>query len=645
MSEARSKIFEFGEFVLDPDRGSLLRSGRDINLRPQTFEVLSILVRQRGSLVTREEMLSAVWHEAPVTDDSLTQCIVEIRKAIGDQDRLIIRTVPKRGFVFDPAAADSHGEAADGNTCTGDDAKTDTAARSTRRLGYAAAAVAVIAAVLFALLPPDSRETSMPVTGVPQSAPSAASIAVLPFEDLSETQDQAYFGEGIAEEILLRLGEYPQLVTIGRSSSFQFRDRQSDVVAIGHRLNVAYVLDGSIRRSGNQFRIGAQLLETQNGTQVWSQSFDRELTAGNLFDIQSEVAASVAETIAAGAELPVRDRTTALQASSAEAYEHYLEGMFYLHRIRMADRSVFGPELYDLAIERLEAAIDLDPEWPAPHVALGRIMILRAESILDDDMDNAEAYDWYRLAKQSLLNAIRLDPDSSLAYSSLAYSSLGHVLHRLDFDFPAADAAFNRARALGDYLPWVYAMFLLRSGRVDEAIEQYRLAIEQDPLLVGPRHQLASAYRAAGRYDESVSQLEEVLRLAPSRDDLYLPLAYLYLKTGRIREGRELFEKYADPESTSIQYGPIYALLGMTDKANEVLALAEADEHWWLEDFIATALMLGERKRLLDYLEAAANEDPRRLVHIPGIDGIRSLNEDARFRQILKDAGFPEQSI
>ena len=174
--------------------------------------------------------------------------------------------------------------------------------------------------------------------------------------------------------------------------------------------------------------------------------------------------------------------------------------------------------------------------------------------------DNNEAYDWFRLSKGHLLEAIRIDPDHALANSAL-----GSVLFRLDFDFPAAEAAFARARTLGDYVPWSYALFLTKMGRYDEAIEEYRLPIEHDPLSAGPRQQLAGVYRCLGRYTDSIDELEKVLRLSPGRDDLYIPLAFLYLKTGDIEIGREIFEQFKDPEIESIRYGPIYALLGDVD--------------------------------------------------------------------------------
>jgi TolB-like protein/Tfp pilus assembly protein PilF len=500
---------------------------------------------------------------------------------------------------------------------------------------FTLAAVAVIVIVAIAASQLNSREEPDPVVAALLTDMPQNSVAVLPFVDMSQSGDQQYFGDGLADEILSSLTAYPELIVIARTSSFIFRDRQEDVAAIGRSLNVAHVLEGSIRKSGSRVRITAQLVETHGSTHVWSQSFDRELTVQNLLDIQAEVAASVAESIAKGA-LPTRNPIH--EASNTDAYDTYLEGMFYLQRIRMADRVVYEDSTYDAAIERFEASIEHDPNWAPPHVALGRTLLLRAGIYIDQG--DQEAFDWYRLAKRHLLEAIRLDPDNGLAYSSL-----GHVLLHLDFDFPAAEAAYARARELGDYVPWSYAIFLRAMGRIEEAIDQYLLAIERDPLSAGPRHQLASTYRCAGRYADSIAELEKVLRLAPIRDDLYVPLTYLYLKTGNISYGRELFERINDPESKTITLGKIYVLLGMIDKAHEAMAQVEASGRWSVEEYVATALALGEKERALSYLEAAGSDDPRRLVYVPCIDGIQSLVGNARFEQLLRAAGNPEYAF
>lgn len=608
----------FGDFVLDLDRGTLQQTGEDISLRPQAFAVLSFLATRSGKLVSRDELLDAVWGNATVTNDSLTQCIVEIRRAINDEAHDIVRTVPRRGFIFDPPAS----AAAPVNQRAG--------GWRMAWIGVAATAIAIIGAVVVRSGVDPSPDTLVDAS---RADMSPYSIAVLPFADMSEAGDQQYFGDGIAEEIIARLTEYPDLVVIARTSSFRFRDRQADVIAIGRSLNVAYVLEGSIRKSGNRLRITAQLIETRGGTHDWSRSFDRELTVENLLDTQSEVATSVAESIGTDASRLVRrgnDRNTA----NAEAYDLYLEGMFYLQQIRTAEGELIE-DVYKEAINRFKAAIDHDPDWATPHAALGRTMHFLAGTF--QGHRDEESYKWFRLARQQLQDAIRLDPEYALAYSSL-----GHVLLNLEFDFAAAEAAYERARALGNYFPWGYAIFLAKAGRFDEAIEEYKLAMARDPLTVGPRMQLAGSYRCAGQYSDSIVELEKSLQMAPGRDDLYIQLAYAYARTGDVLKAEALLEEHWTPDISPLRYGPVYALLGMTDKANEVLQQTNPTVRWWLDDAVGTYLLLGEKERALDYLETAASEDPRRLMHLSCLYGIEMLEGNPRFEKLLRTAEFPD---
>ena len=244
-----------------------------------------------------------------------------------------------------------------------------------------------------AVRPANEREDPVAFVDGLNVAMSPNSIAVLPFVDMSAGQDQKYLGDGIAEEILSKLTQYPELVVIARTSSFLFSDSQADVAAIGRNLNTAHVLEGSIRKSGNQLRITAQLIETRGGTHVWAQSFDRELTVENLLDIQSEVAASVAESIAAGATLAGQALAPIRKVANAEAYDLYLEGMFYFHQIRTAEHTTYEAEAFEAAIEKFEAALANDPNWAPPHVAIARTMQFR---IVAEQVEQQEDFDWLR---------------------------------------------------------------------------------------------------------------------------------------------------------------------------------------------------------------------------------------------------------
>ena len=250
--------------------------------------------------------------------------------------------------------------------------------------------------------------------------------------------------------------EYSDLVVIARTSSFLFRDHQDDVIAIGRNLNAAFVLEGSIRKSGSSLRITAQLIETLDGTHEWSQSYDRELTVENLLDIQSEVAARVVEAI--GMDTPrIARRATGREMTNADAYDQYLEGMFYLRQVETAMHARYGVHVYEAAIERFQAAIELEPNWARPYAAIGRTMVFRAGILSEDDEE--AAYDWYS-PRQSVSPGV--NPAGSRFRRALQFSRPRTASSRLRF--PGRRAAHAKAKELGDYIPWRYALYPEDSG-------------------------------------------------------------------------------------------------------------------------------------------------------------------------------------
>ena len=288
---ADHRTYLFGAFVLDVDRGALLKDGADVPLRPKCFKVLSYLVEHHGLLVTKEEVLGAVWPDVVVTEDSLTQCLIQIRKVLGDDSREMVLTVPRRGYLFDvPVTVHKPGEVQVAQWAP------DSLDSNRRPSRWSVGAAIVLALALAATwwngarhrvhegMPRDVRAVALP-----------ASIAILPFEDMSPEGDQEYFGDGISEEVLNLLAQTPELTVISRTSSFSFKGQNADIETIAQKLNVASVLEGSVRKNGDQVRITAQLVEASNSAHLWSQTYDR--TLDDVLGVQSEIAASVAAVL------------------------------------------------------------------------------------------------------------------------------------------------------------------------------------------------------------------------------------------------------------------------------------------------------------------------------------------------------------
>ena len=239
--------YRFAGLVLDVARGSLLTAtGEEVPLRRQSFEMLRLFAENAGRLLDRETINRAIWSDVAVTDDSMTQCVRDIRRAIGDDAQRILKTVPRRGYLL---SAD----------------------------------------VVVALDAPPGSTLPGP------ALPDKPSLVVLPFQNMSDDRDQVYFADGLVEDITTALSCIRSLFVIARNSAFAYRHRAVDVRQIGRDLGVRYALEGSVRRTGNRLRVTTQLIDTNSGVHVWAERYDRDLS--DIFSMQDEIATSVAGVV------------------------------------------------------------------------------------------------------------------------------------------------------------------------------------------------------------------------------------------------------------------------------------------------------------------------------------------------------------
>jgi len=288
-SVAESPVFSFGPFTLDDGRGVLMCDDVEIPLRPKAYDVLIYLLTHQGRIVSREELMGAVWPDVVVTDDSLTQCLIDIRKALKDDQHLCVRTVPRRGYLFDVAVKTT--------------VPRETASRSRnlahwRRPSYwtlvfMSALTVAVGATWWHLGGKLERSIEDKTIALPAGE---VSIAVLPFVDLSEEGGNEFLAEGISEEILNLLSQIPEMNVIARTSSFSFRDQNLEIGVIARHLNATHLLEGSVRTSGDRVRVTAQLIDGASGLHLWSQGYDDRLD--DTLALQSTIASEVTEVLA-----------------------------------------------------------------------------------------------------------------------------------------------------------------------------------------------------------------------------------------------------------------------------------------------------------------------------------------------------------
>jgi adenylate cyclase len=349
----------FGSYFLDLDRLSLHGSQGQVELRPKSFHVLRHLVENASRAVTKEELIRAVWPDVSVTDESVTRCISDVRQALGDQARELIRTLPRHGYLLDA---------------------------SVTKEGAAAAAM-----------------PSRPV--------DRATIAVLAFANLSNDPGQDYLCEGVAEDILTELSRFPELLVIARNSSFRYNGHNTDVRQIGRELDVRYVLQGSVQRRNDAIRITGLLIEARTGEHLWADRFDRRL--GDIFAVQDEITRGIASTLAAHIQNAEARRASLKPAVSWDAHDHFLRGHYTLSRL------LTGAPVEELYRARalLERAIELDPGYSRAYVSLATSHITGWINPVNAEFQSEEALQRaYDLAQR----AVELDPTLPAAHQCLA---------------------------------------------------------------------------------------------------------------------------------------------------------------------------------------------------------------------------------
>jgi TolB-like protein/DNA-binding winged helix-turn-helix (wHTH) protein/Tfp pilus assembly protein PilF len=467
--------FRIGELRVDPQGGEISGHGGQAVLDPKVMGVLVMLAERAGHVVAREDLLAQLWPDVVVTDDALSRCIYELRRQLGtvggsEEFRALIETLPKRGYRLTAEVTPIAARPAD-----------SPAGRSGIRVAawaVAAAAVAVAIVLVARLIPLDGRR---------------ASVAVLPFADMSETQDQAYLADGVAEEILDKLNQSTDLRVIARTSSFTFRGKNADIAEIARKLDVTHVLEGSVRRAGDDLRVTAQLIATSDSSHVWSTTFERKL--GDLFAIQDEIAVAVASALQATLDL---DRPGAAPSPKLAAYELVKQAEYAYQRRAPGD--------VERSVELFEQALKIDPSYARAWADLAGAYSLQAW--------NVDPPSEVLRAKQgnAALRAVELDSSLALAHARLAQ------YYREANQKDRARRHLDRAFALDpeDTLVLGYmAGNTLNTGDFAKAIEYQRTALLRDPLNSVVRQNLGVSLMAAGRLDEALASYRTLLELNP----------------------------------------------------------------------------------------------------------------------------------
>jgi serine/threonine protein kinase/tetratricopeptide (TPR) repeat protein len=461
------------------------------------------------------------------------------------------------------------------------------------------------------------------------SKPSPAvppSIAVLPFVDMSAQHDQGYFSDGLAQEIINALAQVPGLHVAARSSSFHFKGTNDDLRTVAQSLNVANVLEGSVRKSGNRLRVTAQLVSAQDGYQLWSQSFDTELA--DVFAVQDQISGAVVTALKLKVLPNASTSGSGRKTTTPEAYSHFLQG-------RALENSGSTPGMRQ-AIEEYEKTLELDPNFAPAHAALA----LAAATYGNTRDDEFETRTWSRRAVKEADRAVELDPngvDELVARGTLRTA--------LTWDWSGASADFERALVLG---PGAAGPRLGRAqlrgvlGQLSLAIEDAKAALELDPLSSDARHWLGSFYNATGQYALARQVLKKALEIAPQHTLALRELAFTELFEGHPGEALALFKTH--PESWVRDFGTTLIEYTQGNKAAARGALEKFTAAYGATagyQVAQTYAFWGEPDRAFEWLERArlANDTGVRYVKYDPL--LRSLRSDPRYAAFLTRMKLP----
>jgi TolB-like protein/Tfp pilus assembly protein PilF len=465
----------------------------------------------------------------------------------------------------------------------------------------------------------ESAEETVEAGQAESASTSPRSIAVLPFVDMSPEKDQEYLSDGIAEELLNLLAKIPDLQVAARTSSFSFKGKDVKIADIAKELNVAAVLEGSLRKSGNRVRITTQLIQADNGFHLWSETYDRNLD--DVFAIQDEISAAVVDAL----KIQLLGAAPKSVEVNPDAYALYLQGRYFRARRTQGDIQKAG-ELY-------EQALQLDPTYAPAWAAVSQVYAGQAgQSYID-------LHQGYVKARQAAQKALDLDP--ALVDGWVALSGIQSAY---DWDWDGANASLSHALELAPgNVDAIIAMGYLQRvlGNLDQAIVLFRRAVELDPVTLGGYHSLGLALIYAGELDEADEVYQHLLAMNPQFTHANLARARVMLLKGRPEEALAISEKEAEPFWR--EYGILVDLyaLGRTDEADARLApFIEQNQQDSAYQIAQIYGFRGDQDKVFEWLERAYAQRDGGLPELLYDPFLKPFNTDPRWIGIVRKVGL-----
>lgn len=577
--------YEFGSFRLDATERHLRYKGQPVPMTSKLFDLLLLLVQNSGHLLKKDELISGVWSEQFVEEYNLTVAVSTLRKILGTRAKgqRFIETVSGHGYRF---------------------------AAPVRRVFHA---------------PARTPESEIKTYG-----DSPQSIAVLPFVNQSHAPSLEYLSDGIAESIINNLSRLPRLKVMARSTTFRHRGAEVDARKVGRKLSVGVVLTGRVSKFGRNIVIGAELMDTTDGSQVWGEKYQRPFS--NILVVQEEIAREVVQKLRLKLSREEEQLLAKRHTNSPESYRLYLQGRFLFNK-----RTGEGLKK---SVEYFRRAIQVDDRYALAYAGLAdSFHILSAYKILPPS-------EGYPMAREAALTALKIDATLAEAHASLAHISMIY-----EWDWASAEKGYRRAIELNPNIAalhhW-FAVYLRVRGRFEESLAELETALRLEPVSLIINCSLGAHFYFMRRPDLAIEQLSKTLELDANFPTAHLMLGLAYGQKGQydkaIAEVRKVIRLLGNNSELLSRLGYFYASAKRKTVARSILhKLMELRKRKYVAAYEIAVVQaaLGEKEKAFEWLERAFAEHDETLCQL-GLDPILdSLRSEPQFTDLLNRVGLP----
>lgn len=637
-------FYEFGPFCINRAERILLREGEVVPATPKQFDILLVLIENRGHVVDKEKLIQEVWPDTAVEEGNLTTNIYMLRKVLGEgtNGQQYIQTLPRRGYRFvgevrEVASGDALPavkEPAELHLVTRQEQEALLPRKALRRSRWASLGakwrLALAGFGLLAVTVAVAFYWTWSKSKAPASGGAANTIAVLPFKPLSEDSRNESLELGMAETLIDKLGGIHQLLVRPISSVRKYTSLEQDPIAAGRELGVDYVLEGNLQMEGDKTRATVRLWSVKGGRAVWSDKCDEQCST--IFELQDAIASRIASALGIELTGDEQKRLVKRYTDNAEAYQLYLKGRYFWNK-----RTEDG---FNRGIAQFKQAVERDSNYALAYAGL-------ADSYIGLTFYGFDAPDeTMPKAKEAAMNALAMDNTLAEAHASLA-----HILMNYDWNWPEADREFKLSMELNpDYATahqWYAIHYLTAMGRLEEALQEMKRALELEPTSLVMNAFMGATLYFAGRYDEAIEQCRRTLEMDPNFAvaHWYLGLAYEQKRMfdDAISEFRKAIALSGGCPLMQAALGHAYAASNNRVQATRIVdELNELSKQRYASSYEVAAIYvaLGENEQAFQLFERACKEHCFHLVYLTVWPQFGAVSSDPRFQDIVQRIGL-----